>query len=351
MTPGASSAISMLTSRLERKLRLIDVGARWGVSWQFAALGTTAESLCFEPDPEECARLVAASTPGVTYLPFALAEAAGELELTITAEPACSSTYKPRQRLHEVYPALWMLRPERTVTVAARPLDAVLSDQGMPGADLIKLDTQGSELDILRGAEACLRHCLAIDIEVEFNPLYENQALFCDVDRFLRDRGFALWRLTDIVHYAEEKSDHSPALIAHAWPGRVQEMNPGDGQVFWAQAHYVRASLTPAESQGTTLDEPVVAATAVAALGHWDLARHILKENGQMALAELVWQALSASATAEPAPPPADPAPPSDSALPGRIAALEAELQALRASRSWRITEPLRRLSRWLPRP
>lgn len=70
-------------------------------------------------------------------------------------------------------------------------MDAALAETlGERTVDAIKLDTQGSELDILRGASRALSSCTLIEIEVEFNPIYEGQNLFCDVDRFLRDRGF-----------------------------------------------------------------------------------------------------------------------------------------------------------------
>jgi Methyltransferase FkbM domain len=60
-----------------------------------------------------------------------------------------------------------------------------LCQNNINNVDAIKLDTQGSELDILRGATHVLPTVSLIDIEVEFNELYDGQPLFCDVDRFL----------------------------------------------------------------------------------------------------------------------------------------------------------------------
>ena len=56
--------------------------------------------------------------------------------------------------------------------------------------DFLKLDTQGSELLILENAVETLRHVSVIQTEVSFVPLYKNQAMFADVDRFLREQGF-----------------------------------------------------------------------------------------------------------------------------------------------------------------
>ena len=78
--------------------------------------------------------------------------------------------------------------------VMIRSLDTLVHDGKVPGnlmPDFISLDTQGSELDILRGAEATLRdHCIALATEIEFHPMYEGQALFSDIFDFALRHGF-----------------------------------------------------------------------------------------------------------------------------------------------------------------
>jgi FkbM family methyltransferase len=78
--------------------------------------------------------------------------------------------------------------------VMIRSLDTLVRDGKVPGnlmPDFISLDTQGSELDILRGADATLRdHCIALATEIEFHPMYEGQALFSDIFDFALRHGF-----------------------------------------------------------------------------------------------------------------------------------------------------------------
>ena len=78
--------------------------------------------------------------------------------------------------------------------VMIRSLDTLVHDGKVPGnlmPDFISLDTQGSELDILRGADATLRdHCIALATEIEFHPMYEGQALFSDIFDFALRHGF-----------------------------------------------------------------------------------------------------------------------------------------------------------------
>ena len=70
--------------------------------------------------------------------------------------------------------------------------------------DFIKIDTQGYELPILKGAIKCLDHVIGLEIEVEFVPMYKNQPLFDEVDRFVREKGFELF---DIKRYYWKRGD------------------------------------------------------------------------------------------------------------------------------------------------
>jgi len=57
--------------------------------------------------------------------------------------------------------------------------------------DFLSLDTQGSELDILRGAQTTLHdQCVALATEIEFHPMYEGQALFSGIFDFALSHGF-----------------------------------------------------------------------------------------------------------------------------------------------------------------
>ena len=52
--------------------------------------------------------------------------------------------------------------------------------------DLLWMDLQGAELMALRGARETLRSVKVIHIEVSFRPMYVGQALFWDIDDYLR---------------------------------------------------------------------------------------------------------------------------------------------------------------------
>ena len=287
-------ASAILGSRLGRRLTLVDVGARWGASDRWDELDEIGQFVCFEPDREECDRLNAAGRPNTRYYPYALAERDGDLEITLTREPACSSVYPPLPGLYESYPALEVITPLATRTVPCRRLDSLAPEIGLERLDVLKVDTQGSELNILRGAIPLLTGCSFVDIEVEFNELYGGQNLFHEVDAFLRDQDFVLWRLTELVHYRPEMipGASSHLRIAHA-PGEDLDLVTGNGQLFWGQAHYVRREFPPSSRTLLPAETAVPAALICGLYDYWDLALEIVRKAGAGALAADLTAALN----------------------------------------------------------
>ena len=271
---------SMLLAKLNEPLLCIDVGARWGADDALLKLKERAKLLCFDPDEEECRRIQAMHpVDEVEYVPLALSSDGRDLSLTITKKPEASSIFPPVEALHQHFPALDMMEPERVVTVQSTSLDKFLADRSLKKPDLFKLDTQGSELDILTGALSNLSAACMIDIEVEFNPLYHGQALFSDIDVFLRSQGFALWRLPLLVHYTPEnfKPAETPVHAAST-PGRVQAISPGNGQLYWGQAHYVRAECLITSQTPIYTQQAIRTAAIASAYGYWDLALMVLEK-------------------------------------------------------------------------
>jgi len=73
-----------------------------------------------------------------------------------------------------------------------RSLDSFVVANNLPEPDLLKLDVQGYELEVLKGAPMTLQRAKAVLCEVSFVPLYEGQCLFADVVTFMSANGFSL---------------------------------------------------------------------------------------------------------------------------------------------------------------
>ena len=74
--------------------------------------------------------------------------------------------------------------------LATTTLDLIAARQDAP-VDALIMDTQGAELDILKGGAEQLRaKTLAVYSEIAMGPLYENQPLFWDLAAWLHKAGF-----------------------------------------------------------------------------------------------------------------------------------------------------------------
>jgi FkbM family methyltransferase len=277
----ADAVLRLLLARCGRRFSLVDVGARWGINDRWARIGDVVEALCFEPDVQECDRLNAGRPSNVRYLPFGLADGEAVRDFHVTAEPACGSLYPPVAALYEHYPPLAGMTPAHTIRVPCRRLDDVLAAEGIASVDAIKLDTQGAELAILQGATRALATCALVDVEVEFNPLYGGLGLFCDVDRHLRDQGFVRWRLENLVHYAPETVAAARAdMMFAAEPAAAVFTSVANGQLFWAQAQYVRAAYPRTGAETLPAEEAIRAAVLAGLYGFWDLSLELVRKTG-----------------------------------------------------------------------
>jgi FkbM family methyltransferase len=174
-------------------LTVLDIGARGGPDPRWIPLGSSVRIVGIEADPDECARLNQRRFPvECLYLQAALGRADGtEATLHITKQPGCSSLLKPNDEFLRDFPYGDAFTVERTVSLPLTSLDTLCRANDVH-PDVIKIDTQGYELEILAGGEDAVASAFLIELEVEFNPLYRDQPLFGDLDAHLRARGFSL---------------------------------------------------------------------------------------------------------------------------------------------------------------
>jgi len=76
--------------------------------------------------------------------------------------------------------------------VAVTTLDDYCDEQGVSSIDILKIDTQGYDLEVLRGGERTLEYTDFVYLEVTFCDLYRGTPPFDEIYRFLVDRQFSL---------------------------------------------------------------------------------------------------------------------------------------------------------------
>ncbi len=174
-----------------------DCGARNEDANPLVDLLPEAEYVGFEPDQAEYARLRQKERNGYRYYPVAVGKGSESRTLYLTRNPECASLLEPNYPFFGSFidcaPQIEVIGTQEVQTVA---LDTYLPTVGVQHIDFLKLDTQGTELEILQGAESYLStSILGLKVEVEFTPMYLNQPLFSEVDSYIRQFDFMLFDL------------------------------------------------------------------------------------------------------------------------------------------------------------
>lgn len=211
---------------LTKPLTYVCCGARGELNYHLADMIPGSRFVGFEPDEKECANLCQQAKAGYTYFPVALGGTTCVRTFYITQDPACSSLLPPDGmffgRFLDGAPKI-EIKEMRQVKVVT--LDSYLPASGIGYVDFMHLDTQGSELEILKGAEELLtQSVLGLQIEVSFSPIYKDQPLFADIDTHVRRFGFVLF---DVLHNR---------CRGQNYPGNLSTR----GRLLWGDAVYLK---------------------------------------------------------------------------------------------------------------
>ena len=182
------------------KILLLDIGAmETSEPGRFEALykNNLLKVIGFEANKDEYLKLK--NTKNKKYLNYCLGDG-NEGILYVTKFPGCTSLYEPNSKIINLFNSMgtesdlnFMVTEKRKVKT--HRLEEI---RGINKTDVIKIDTQGSELDILKGFGKRINEVLIIESEVEFIELYKNQPLFSDLQKFLKKNNFILHKFLDI---------------------------------------------------------------------------------------------------------------------------------------------------------
>jgi FkbM family methyltransferase len=189
--------------------RIVDVGAYVG-GW------TRMAKAIF---PEAAVMMVEAQPSKEPELKRACAEYTGEVNYRLAL---LGPEEREGVRFYELETGSSVLAEQSSIarkeaTHRMLTLDGVLAESGFGGADLLKLDVQGYELEVLKGAGGALSGAEVVLLEVSLLRINEGAPLLRDVLNFMGERGFraydicsfirrpldnALWQ-TDIIFVSE----------------------------------------------------------------------------------------------------------------------------------------------------
>lgn len=167
---------------------IIDVGANKGQFSSFsAAKWPTAEIWAFEPIPDQACRYRAVLGNRAKLFEYALGDTTGEATLHV-ASRVDSSSLLPLAEQAEIF----AMGERETIQVPVTRLDEALCAGKLTSPALLKVDVQGFEYEVLKGAEKLIPQIEWIFVEVSFVELYSGQKLFGEVTEMLDQMGYTL---------------------------------------------------------------------------------------------------------------------------------------------------------------
>ena len=189
--------MSQLCTQLERRkiAAVLDVGANEG---QFASAllsaGYTGKVISFEPLPEPYKKLtkLAERHPHWQVAPRgAVGAQDGSIEINVSQNVVSSSILGILPDHTSAAPASKFVGKE---TVPISTLDTYLKSNPIV-APFIKIDTQGYEMEVLKGAPTLLGKASGVQVELSIAPLYDGQPDLMEMFAFIKQAGFTIWSI------------------------------------------------------------------------------------------------------------------------------------------------------------
>ncbi|MGE0583485.1 MAG: FkbM family methyltransferase [Steroidobacteraceae bacterium] len=252
-------------------LTLVDVGSAGGTQPRWRRFAPLLSAVLFDPrEPAASGQLGRGQT---RIYPVALGAAAGEAMLHVTALANMSSVLEPNLPLMQTFRKKGAhAEVVERVKVPVTTLNALAAaDRFAP--DVLKIDTQGSELQIIDGARGVLADSVVLaEVEVSFLARYRDQPLFDDIVTTMRALGFELIELHRLKRYRAKNA----LGIANVGLGGGQRA----GRVAYGDAIFLQSESALIARGGAALLKAIL---ALVAYGKLDIAARLL-ESGRAQL-------------------------------------------------------------------
>ena len=191
-----SNSFRLVLSFREKNIDyVLDVGANEG---QFVKelryYGYNGKILSFEPILSAHKKLLNNSMNDDNwnvFEPIALGNENSESILNISKNSVSSSLLKISDEHLDNAPESRFIDKQKT---KQRKLEDIFSDFQIKEKNIfLKIDTQGYEFEVLKGAENILKDLKGILVEVSLTNLYEGQKDWLEIIEFIKKKGFHLW--------------------------------------------------------------------------------------------------------------------------------------------------------------
>lgn len=209
---------------------VLDIGANTGQTYTMLRqeMAFPGPIHSFEPDPALSARLIARANtdPAWTVANCALGAAPGTLHLNKMSASTFNSFRQPG--LNQPQAVAEFNKVVNTVEVEVATLDSLAAQFPDLPHTFVKIDTQGFDLEVLKGGREVLRQTPMIQTEVSFISLYEGSPAFMESIEAFKELGFTV---SDLFFVAGDKEfrafEFDCIMIRSPAPTRVGERAEG----------------------------------------------------------------------------------------------------------------------------
>jgi FkbM family methyltransferase len=190
--------MNLFFNELNENINLIDIGCSDELQMQWKSLETKMNYIGFEPNKAECERIskVPNNFHASLFLPYAVAGYTGKSNINITESYYCTSLLKPDYEWLQRFEFADFFKLKNVEEISVMTLDEIPELRGID-VDIIKCDSQGLELEILKSAKAALERAIYVETESGFHANYVGESTQADVDVFMRQNGFILFGLME----------------------------------------------------------------------------------------------------------------------------------------------------------
>jgi len=169
------------------KTRYYDIGASGGLQPRANNFIEVLNPIFIEPDTSAFSEL---EEKGYNAINCALWSEEKEKTFRITKKQQTSSIYTPNYEFLNKYKDSERFDIKEELKMNCTTLDNIIENYNE--LFFMKLDTQGSEYEILKGGNNVINNAIGFEIEIEFKDIYLNQPLFNEVNQFLVSKNFIL---------------------------------------------------------------------------------------------------------------------------------------------------------------
>ena len=176
---------------IKKKIEIIDVGAaaiaEIPIYKKLIEMGL-ANLNAFEGDERQSDKLRNEYGENIKLFTEFLFDGSNQKLYLASPESGMTSLLKPNEKSLNFFNGFSKFgKIEKIKDVKTEKLNNIVD---LPLIDLAKMDIQGSELTVLKNGLEKLKNCLAIQLEVPFVCLYENQPSLGEIDVWMRSNGY-----------------------------------------------------------------------------------------------------------------------------------------------------------------